>query len=92
MSIKLNEQEVESIKGFQQQANAIVSDLGRISFQIADLEEVKSKVLEAKAKMAADQTEFFKSIESSYGKGQLNLETFEFVPAEEPEATMEVVK
>jgi hypothetical protein len=92
MSIKLTEQEIETIKGFQQQSNAIISDLGKISFQMAELEEVKGKVLEAKVKMATDQNEFFKGIESSYGKGQLNLETFEFVPAEEPEATMEVVK
>lgn len=90
MSIKLTEEEVEALKGFQQQANAIISDLGRISFQMSDLESLKSQVLEAKTKLASDQGEFFKTLESSYGKGQLNLETFEFIPAEEP--TMEVVK
>jgi hypothetical protein len=91
MSINLTEQEVEAVKGFQQQTNAIIGDLGRIAFQIADLEEVKGKVLEAKAKLAVDQNEFFKTIESSYGKGQINLDTFEFIPAEEPTPTMEVL-
>jgi hypothetical protein len=91
MSINLTEQEVEAVKGFQQQTNAIIGDLGRIAFQIADLEEVKGRVLEAKATLAADQNEFFKTIESSYGKGQINLDTFEFIPAEEPTPTMEVL-
>jgi hypothetical protein len=92
MSITLTEQEIEAVKGFQQQTNAIIGDLGRIAFQIADLEEVKGRVMEAKAKLAADQNEFFKTIESSYGKGQINLDTFEFIPAEEPTPTMEVVQ
>jgi len=91
MSINLTEQEVEAVKGFQQQTNAIIGDLGRIAFQIADLEEVKGRVMEAKATLAADQNEFFKTIESSYGKGQINLDTFEFIPAEEPTPTMEVL-
>jgi hypothetical protein len=89
MSIKLTEEEVEAVKGFQKQTNAIIGDLGRISFQISDLEEMKGKVMEAKATLASDQNEFFKTIESTYGKGQLNLDTFEFIPAE---PTMEVVK
>jgi hypothetical protein len=91
MSINLTEQEVEAVKGFQQKTNAIIGDLGRITFQIADLEELKGKVLEAKATLGADQNEFFKTIESSYGKGQINLDTFEFIPAEEPTPTMEVL-
>jgi hypothetical protein len=91
MSIKLTEEEVEAVKGFQKQTNAIIGDLGRISFQISDLEELKGKVLEAKATLAVDQNEFFKTIESTYGKGQLNLDTFEFIPTEEHTPTMEVL-
>jgi hypothetical protein len=91
MSIKLTEQEVEAVKGFQQKTNAIIGDLGRITFQISDLEELQEKVLDAKATLAADQNEFFKTIESTYGKGQLNLDTFEFIPTEEPTPTMEVL-
>jgi hypothetical protein len=91
MSIKLTEEEVEAVKGFQKQTNAIIGDLGRISFQISDLEEMKGKVMEAKATLAADQNEFFKTIESTYGKGQLNLDTFEFIPTEEHTPTMEVL-
>ena len=92
MSINLTEQEIEAVKGFQKQTNAIIGDLGRISFQISDLEEMKGKVMEAKATLASEQSEFFKTLESTYGKGQLNLDTFEFIPAEEATPTMEVVK
>ena len=85
MSIKLTEQEIETIKGFQEKTNAIIADLGRIELQKLDLESAKDQVLGAKSKMAEEQNEFFKSVEESYGKGQINLDTFEFFPAEEKE-------
>lgn len=85
MSIKLTEQEIEAIKGFQEKTNAIIGDLGRIELQKAELEDLKVKVFEAKAKLAEEQNEFFKTVEESYGKGQINLDNFEFLPAEEKE-------
>lgn len=85
MSIKLTEQEIETIKGFQEKTNAIIADLGRIELQKLDLESAKDQVLGAKSKMAEEQNEFFKSVEESYGKGQINLDTFEFFPTEEKE-------
>jgi hypothetical protein len=85
MSIKLKDQEIEAIKGFQERTNAIISDLGRIALQMSDLEDVKSKVFEAKAKLASEQNEFFKEIEESYGKGQINIDTFEFFASEQSE-------
>jgi hypothetical protein len=46
------------------------------------------------AEVVKEQNEFFQTIESSYGKGQINLDTFEFIPAEAPaaEPTMTVVE
>lgn len=85
MSIKLTEQEIETIKGFQEKTNAIIADLGRIELQKLDLDSAKEQVLGVKSKMAEEQNEFFKSVEESYGKGQINLDTFEFFPAEEKE-------
>jgi hypothetical protein len=85
MSIKLTEQEIETIKGFQEKTNAIIADLGRIELQKMDLESAKEQVLGVKSKMAEEQNEFFKSVEESYGKGQINLDTFEFFPTEEKE-------
>jgi hypothetical protein len=85
MSIKLKDQEIEAIKGFQERRNTIISDLGRIALQISDLEDVKTKVFEAKAKLASEQNEFFKEVEESYGKGQININTYEFFASENTE-------
>lgn len=85
MSIKLTEQEIETIKGFQEKTNAIIGDLGRIELQKAELKDLKEKIFEAKVKLNEEQNEFFKTVEESYGKGQINLDTFEFFPAEEKE-------
>jgi hypothetical protein len=89
MSIKLKEQEIETIKGFQERTNAIISDLGRIALQMSDLEDVKGKVFEAKEKLASEQNEFFKEIEEAYGKGQINIDTFEFFPSQQEVVTEE---
>lgn len=86
MATKLNEQEVEAIKGFQQKTQAVIMDLGKIELQMNDLLSVKEKVKEAMAEVVKEQNEFFQTIEASYGKGQINLDTFEFIPTESPAA------
>ena len=94
MATKLNEQEVEAIKGFQQKTQNVIMDLGKIELQMNDLLSVKEKVKEAMAEVVKEQNEFFQSIEANYGKGQINLDTFEHIPAEAPaaEPTMTVVE
>lgn len=86
MATKLNEQEIEAIKGFQQKTQAVIMDLGKIELQMNDLLSVKEKVKEAMAEVVKEQNEFFQSIEANYGKGQINLDTFEHIPAEAPAA------
>ena len=83
MSVKLTEQEIESLTGFQQRTQAVITDLGKIELQMTELESVKVKVKEAMTKIIEEQNEFFKTIEASYGKGQINLDTFEFFPSEQ---------
>jgi hypothetical protein len=93
MATKLNEQEVEAIKGFQQKTQNVIMDLGKIELQMNDLLSVKEKVKEAMAEVVKEQNEFFQSIEANYGKGQINLDTFEHIAAEAPaEPTMSVVE
>ena len=84
MATKLTEQEVEAIKGFQQKTQNVIMDLGKIELQMNDLLSVKEKVKEAMAEVVKEQNEFFQSIEANYGKGQINLDTFEHIPAEAP--------
>lgn len=82
---KLTEQEIETIKGFQQQTQNIIMDLGKIEIQLIDLESVKSQVKEALTQVVKDQNDFFKTIEETYGKGQIDLESFTHIPAEATE-------
>jgi len=84
MSTKLTETEIKSIKGFQQRTQAVITDLGKIELQMSDLEQLKAQVKEAMSKVIEEQNEFFKGIEESYGKGQINIDTFEFISAETP--------
>jgi hypothetical protein len=83
---KLTEQEIETIQGFQQQTQNIIMDLGKIEIQLIDLENVKSQVKEALTQVVKAQNEFFKTIEETYGKGQIDLESFTHIPSESPES------
>ena len=85
MANKLTEQEIEAIKGFQQKTQNVIMDLGKIELQMNDLLSVKEKVKEAMAEVVKEQNEFFQTIESSYGKGQINLETYEHIASEADE-------
>lgn len=82
MATKLTEQEVETLKSFQQKTQGVIMDLGKIELQLKDLNEVKRQVMEVMDQLIKDQGEFFKSIEETYGKGQIDLEKLEFVPAD----------
>jgi hypothetical protein len=84
---KLTEQEIETIQGFQQQTQNIIMDLGKIEIQLIDLENVKSQVKEALTQVVKAQNEFFKTIEETYGKGQIDLESFTHIPSEAPEVS-----
>ena len=84
MATKLTEQEIEAIKGFQQKTQNVIMDLGKIELQMADLESVKAQVKDVMKEVSKEQTEFFKNIEATYGKGQINLETYEHIADETP--------
>ena len=82
MNTKLTEQEIEAIKGFQQKTQAVIMDLGKIQLQLSDLEDLKSQVMDVMKEVSKEQAEFFQKIEETYGKGQINLETFEHIAME----------
>jgi len=88
MATKLTEQEIEAIKGFQQKTQNVIMDLGKIELQMADLESVKAQVKDVMKEVSKEQTEFFKKIEETYGKGQINLETYEHIATEVEDNTV----
>ena len=48
MSIKLKENEIEALQGFQKRTQDVITDLGKIELQMSELEDVKAKVKETK--------------------------------------------
>lgn len=82
MATKLSEQEIETLKSFQQKTQGVILDLGKIELQLKDLTEVKKQVMEVMDQLVKDQNEFFREIEATYGKGQIDLENYAFVPAD----------
>ena len=88
MATKLNEQEIEAIKSFQQKTQNVIMDLGKIELQLSDLESVKVQVMDVMKEVSKEQTEFFKKIEDTYGKGQINLETYEHIATEVEDDTV----
>jgi len=87
MATKLNEQEIEAIKGFQQKTQNVIIDLGKIELQLSDLKSVKVQVMDIMKEVSKEQSEFFAKIEEAYGKGQINLETYEHIATETPEVS-----
>lgn len=88
MNTQLTEQEIEAIKGFQQKTQAVIMDLGKIELQLSDLKSVKVQVMDVMKEVSKEQTEFFKKIEDTYGKGQINLETYEHIATEVEDDTV----
>ena len=82
MATKLSEQEIETLKEFQQKTQGVILDLGKIELQLKDLTELKRQVMEVMDQLIKDQNDFFRTIEETYGKGPLDLENFAFVPAD----------
>jgi len=82
MSVKLSEQEIGTLKSFQQKTQGVILDLGKIELQLKDLNEVKRQVMGVMDQLIKDQGEFFQTIEETYGKGQIDLEKLEFVPVD----------
>ena len=82
MAVNLSEQEVETLKSFQQKTQGVILDLGKIELQLKDLNEVKRQVMEIMDQLIKDQNDFFRTIEETYGKGQIDLENFTFVPSD----------
>jgi len=82
MAVSLSEQEIETLKSFQQKTQGVILDLGKIELQLKDLTEVKKQVMEVMDQLVKDQNEFFREIEATYGKGQIDLENYAFVPAD----------
>jgi hypothetical protein len=82
MSVRLSEEEIKALQEFQSKTQGVILDLGKIELQLKDLNEVKKQVMAVMEQLVKDQNEFLKQIEETYGKGQIDIENYSFIPSD----------
>ena len=76
--IKLSEEELKTLRGYQQTQNQITFDLGNVDIQKAILEGQRSSILDGLANLQEKSNKTAKELQDKYGEGNINLETGEF--------------
>ena len=77
-TIKLSEEELEVLRGYQQEQNQITFNLGNVDIQKAILEGQRSQILDSLANLQEKSNETAKELQDKYGEGNIDLETGEF--------------
>jgi seryl-tRNA synthetase len=80
--MKLNEEQIAKLKELQQKNNQLSLELGNLLRQQWMVETMIQKGKELIEEVSKEESELMKSLEEEYGKGSVNLETFEFTPQE----------
>jgi hypothetical protein len=80
---KLTEEELKSIKDFQERNNAVVSELGNLEVTKIQIEARSKEILEYYNNLKEEENTFGKELSEKYGNGTINLEKGEFIPAPE---------
>jgi len=81
-NIKLSEEELTVLKGYQQTQNQITFDLGNVDIQKAILEGQRNQILENLANLQEQSNKTAKELQDKYGDGNINLDTGEFTITE----------
>jgi len=80
---KLTEEELKSIKDFQERNNAVVSELGNLEVTKIQIEARSKEILEYYNNLKEEENTFGKELSEKYGNGTIDLEKGEFIPAPE---------
>lgn len=81
-TIKLSEEELQKLTGFNEKRNQITFNLGQTDVQRAILEGQRSVILENLAKLQEEENAMGKELQDKYGEGNIDLDTGEFTKAE----------
>jgi hypothetical protein len=79
---KLSEEELQTLKSFQEKTNTIVGGLGKIELQLAALEDQKDNFLEDFKELQKEQNKTAQELQEKYGEGNIDLEKGEITIAE----------
>lgn len=77
--ILLSEDEKASLQEFQKKVHQVIIDLGKVELQLSDLLNVKEQIKAAMSDIVTDQNQYFADLESKYGKGMVDPQTFEYI-------------
>lgn len=88
---KLTREELEKLQEIQQKNSALVQELGQIGLAQINLDKRQENAEAYLDELRKDESSFAKELEDKYGKGSIDLQKGEFIPAEE-EATAQPVQ
>ena len=75
---KLLDNELQTLKGYQEGINRIIVNLGRLDLQIDTLKRDKEKLLKEYQELEVNQTKTALELQDKYGEGNIDLENGEF--------------
>ena len=81
-TIKLSKEELEILKGYQQQQNSITFELGQVDINRAILEGQRASVLDKLGDLQEKTNKTAKELQEKYGDATINLESGEFTTTE----------
>ena len=76
--IKLSEEELKTLRGYQQKQNQFTFELGNVDIQKAILEGQRSTILDGFANLQEESNKTAKELQDKYGDGNIDLETGNF--------------
>ena len=82
-TIKLTKDEIKEIGTLRASISNVTIAIGETEVAFANLEIRKNELLNNLKKLSEKQYDFAQKLESKYGKGNVNLDTGEFVPVKE---------
>ena len=80
---KLSKEELGKIEEIQKRVQAVKAELGNVGLAEIDLKTRKANIEQYLTETQEQEAEVVKELEEKYGKGSIDLQNGEFIPAEE---------
>lgn len=80
----ISEKELSKIRSLNEESQKLQMELGATELQIEMMKQKKQMIFQAVSESRAKVQSILKEIEEEFGKGSIDINTGEFVPAEQP--------
>ena len=77
---KLSQQQLQQVKDIQQKNQSVVQELGQIEILKLQLKKRQQTAQQYLEDLLEEQQTFAQEIESTFGKGSIDIETGDFTP------------